>query len=54
MNRRIFYLILILIFAGSLFAQNKSGLEVLADRSMSGYKNTDDMGGPKSVGALAA
>lgn len=40
----------ILIIPTLVFAQKNSGLEVLADTSFSGYKNTDGMGGPKSVG----
>jgi porin len=40
-----------LIFFQSSLAKEKSGLEVLADTSFSGYKNTDYMGGPKTVGA---
>jgi porin len=46
-----FVLIAFYIASNLLYAEQKSGLEVLADTSFSGYKNTDDMGGPKSVGA---
>jgi porin len=50
-NLKTIAFIALLILSNILFAQEKSGLEVLSDSSMSGYKNTDDMGGPKSVGA---
>jgi porin len=50
-NRKVLILLLMLFSTGSIFAQNKSGLEVLSDTTMSGYQNTDGMGGPKSIGA---
>jgi hypothetical protein len=44
-------LLVILVSSEDILAQKKSGLEVLSDTTMSGYQNTDGMGGPKSVGA---
>jgi porin len=45
------FILFVLTSFGLLYAQEKSGLEILADTSTSGYKNTDEIGGPKSVGA---
>jgi len=51
----VLYILGIFLLNITVFAQEQSkqgsGLEVLADTSFSGYKNTDGMGGPKSIGA---
>jgi porin len=49
--RNVLLLLLVFFNTGSIFAQKKSGLAELSDTTMSGYHNTDGMGGPKSIGA---